>query len=284
MGIKKYKPTTPSRRWITGYDFTEITKREPERSLTVAVRQKAGRNFMGRIMVRHRGSGHKRRYRMIDFKRDKRDIPARVAAIEYDPNRSARIALLHYSDGEKRYILAPLGLGVNDTVVAGQKVENKVGNCMPLCEIPLGTLVHNVELQPGCGGSFARSAGSSAELMAKEGRHAHLKLPSGEVRLVDVNCMATVGQIGNPEHEALSLGKAGRSRWLGRRPKVRGVAQNPVDHPMGGGEGRSSGGRHPCSPTGKLAKGGKTRRKRKPTYYIIKPRMKKKMGGGGVAA
>lgn len=284
MGIKKYKPTTPSRRWITGYDFAEITKREPERSLTVAVRQKAGRNFMGRIMVRHRGSGHKRRYRMIDFKRDKRNIPARVAAIEYDPNRSARIALLHYADGEKRYILAPLGLGVNDTVVAGQNVENKVGNCMPLCDIPLGTLVHNVELQRGRGGAFARSAGSSAELMAREGRYAHLKLPSGEVRLVDVNCMATVGQIGNPEHEAVSLGKAGRSRWLGRRPKVRGVAQNPVDHPMGGGEGRSSGGRHPCSPTAKLAKGGKTRRKRKPTYYIIKPRMKKKMGGGVVTA
>ena len=284
MGIKKYKPTTPSRRWITGYDFTEITKREPERSLTVAVRQKAGRNFMGRIMVRHRGSGHKRRYRMIDFKRDKRDIPARVAAIEYDPNRSARIALLHYSDGEKRYILAPLGLGVNDTVVAGQKVENKVGNCMPLCEIPLGTLVHNVELQPGCGGSFARSAGSSAELMAKEGRHAHLKLPSGEVRLVDVNCMATVGQIGNPEHEALSLGKAGRSRWLGRRPKVRGVAQNPVDHPMGGGEGRSSGVRHPCSPTGKLSKGANTRIHTKQTYYKINPRINKQRGGGGVAA
>lgn len=284
MGIKKYRPTTPSRRWITGYDFTEITKRGPERGLTLPVRRKAGRNFMGRIMVRHRGGGHKRRYRIIDFKRDKRDIPARVAAIEYDPNRSSRIALLHYADGEKRYILAPLGLGVNDTVVAGRKVESRVGNCMPLGEIPLGTLVHNVELQPGRGGSFARSAGAYAELMAREGRYAHLKLPSGEVRLVDVNCMATVGQIGNPEHEALSLGKAGRSRWLGRRPKVRGVAQNPVDHPMGGGEGRSSGGRHPCSPTAKLAKGGKTRGKRKPTYYIVKPRMKKKMGGGVVTA
>lgn len=284
MGIKKYKPTTPSRRWITGYDFAEITKREPERRLTLPVKQKAGRNFMGRIMVRHRGSGHKRRYRIIDFKRDKMNIPARVAAIEYDPNRSSRIALLHYADGEKRYILAPLGLGVNDMVVAGQKVENKIGNCMPLGEIPLGTLVHNVELQPGRGGSFVRSAGSAAELMAREGRYAHLKLPSGEVRLVDVNCKATIGQIGNSEHEAISLGKAGRSRWLGRRPKVRGVAQNPVDHPMGGGEGRSSGGRHPCSPTAKPAKGGKTRRKRKPTYYIVKPRMKKKKGGGSVAA
>jgi large subunit ribosomal protein L2 len=238
---------------------------------------------MGRIMVRHRGSGHKRRYRMIDFKRDKVNIPARVAAIEYDPNRSSRIALLHYSDGEKRYILAPLGLNVNDTVIAGQKVESKVGNCMPLREIPLGTLVHNVELQAGQGGSFARSAGAAAELMAKEEKYAHLKLPSGEVRLVGLNCMATVGQIGNTEHEAVSLGKAGRSRWLGHRPKVRGVAQNPVDHPMGGGEGKSSGGRHPCSPTGVLAKGGKTRGKRKPTYYLIKSRMEKKMGGGTTA-
>lgn len=281
MGIKKYRPTTPSRRWITGYDFIEITRREPEWRLTLPVRQKAGRNFMGRIMVRHRGSGHKRRYRMIDFRRDKLNIPARVAAIEYDPNRSSRIALIHYADGEKRYILAPLGLNVNDTVVAGQKVENRVGNCMPLREIPLGTLVHNVELNAGGGGAFARSAGAAAELMAREGKYAHLKLPSGEVRLVDVNCMATVGQIGNPEHESVSLGKAGRSRWLGRRPKVRGVAQNPVDHPMGGGEGKSSGGRHPCSPTGVLAKGGKTRSKRKSTRHIIKPRVKKRRRGGG---
>jgi len=281
MGIKKYRPTTPSRRWITGYDFAEITRREPEWRLTRPVRQKAGRNFMGRIMVRHRGSGHKRRYRMIDFKRDKVNIPARVAAIEYDPNRSSRIALLHYADGEKRYILAPLGLSVNDTVIAGQKVESKVGNCMPLREISLGTLVHNVELHAGTGGSFARSAGAAAELMAREGKYAHLKLPSGEVRLVDVNCMATVGQIGNPEHESVSLGKAGRSRWLGHRPKVRGVAMNPVDHPMGGGEGKSSGGRHPCSPTGVLAKGGKTRSKRKSTRHIIKPRVKKRRRGGG---
>lgn len=227
-------------------------------------------------MVRHRGGGHRRRYRIIDFRRDKVNIPARVAAIEYDPNRSARIALLHYTDGEKRYILSPLGLNVNDTVITGDKVENKIGNCMPLKDIPLGTVVHNIELSAGRGGILARSAGSGAELMAREGRHAHLKLPSGEVRLVDVNCRATIGQIGNTEHEALSLGKAGRSRWLGRRPKVRGVAQNPVDHPMGGGEGRSSGGRHPCSPTGVLAKGGKTRSRKKSMSYIIQPRSKNK--------
>ncbi|MCX6354589.1 MAG: 50S ribosomal protein L2 [Candidatus Aureabacteria bacterium] len=278
MGIRKYSPTTPSRRWTTGYDFNEITKRTPEWRLTLAMRKKAGRNFMGRIMVRHRGGGHRRRYRIIDFKRDKINIPARVAAIEYDPNRSARIALLHYADGEKRYILAPMGLAVNDTVVSGEGIESKIGNCMLLKEIPLGTILHNIELSAGKGGILGRSAGSAAELMAREGSYAHLRLPSGEVRRVNVNCRATVGQIGNTEHEALSLGKAGRSRWLGRRPKVRGVAQNPVDHPMGGGEGRSSGGRHPCSPTGKLAKGGKTRGKRKPTYYIVKPRMKKKKG------
>jgi len=276
MGIRKYSPTTPSRRWITGYDFNEVTKRTPEWRLTLAMRKKAGRNFMGRIMVRHRGGGHKRRYRIIDFKRDKINIPARVAAIEYDPNRSARIALLHYADGEKRYILAPIGLSVNDTVASGEGIENKVGNCMPLREIPLGTIIHNIELSVGGGGILGRSAGSAAELMAREGRHAHIRLPSGEIRLVNVNCRATIGQMGNTEHEALSLGKAGRSRWLGRRPKVRGVAQNPVDHPMGGGEGRSSGGRHPCSPTGKLAKGGKTRGKRKPTNYIIQPRARKK--------
>jgi large subunit ribosomal protein L2 len=275
MAIKVYRPVTPSRRWVTGCDFTEITKRTPERRLTVALRKKAGRNFMGRITVRRRGGGHRRRYRIIDFKRDKLNIPARVAAIEYDPGRSARVALLHYADGEKRYILAPIGLKVDDTVISGEKAENKVGNCLPLSEIPLGTVVHNVELTAGRGGILARSAGSFAELMAREGPHAHLKLPSGEVRLVNVRCMATVGQIGSTEHETVSLGKAGRSRWLGRRPKVRGVAQNPVDHPMGGGEGRSSGGRHPCSPTGVLSKGGKTRSPRKPSYYIITPRVKK---------
>lgn len=276
MGIKKYKPTTSSRRWATGYDFKEITKKEPERSLTVPLKKKAGRNFMGRITVRRRAGGHKRRYRLIDFKRNKNDIPARVAAIEYDPNRSARIALLHYVDGEKRYILAPMGLKVNDRVTSGERAEARVGNCLPLSEIPLGTTVHNVELTVGKGGALARSAGSSVQLMSREGKYAHIKLPSGEVRLVDVRCRATIGQVGNPEHEAVSLGKAGRSRWLGRRPKVRGVAMNPVDHPMGGGEGKSSGGRQPCSPWGKPSKGGKTRSKKKPSRHIIKPRVKKK--------
>lgn len=280
MGIKTYKPTTPSRRWTTGHDFKEITKRTPERSLTVAVRKKAGRNFMGRIMVRHIGGGHRRRYRIIDFRRDKAGIPARVAAIEYDPNRAARLALLHYADGEKRYILAPVGLGVGDSIVSGENVEMKVGNAMPLSQVPLGTQIHSVELTPGSGGILARGAGIAAELLSREGAHAHVRLPSGEVRLVNVRCMAVIGQVGNTEHEALSLGKAGRSRWLGIRPKVRGVVQNPVDHPMGGGEGRSSGGRHPCSPTGVLAKGGKTRSKRKPTHHIIKPRVKKRRRGG----
>lgn len=280
MAIKKYKPTSPSRRWSTGHDFGEITKRKPERSLTVILKKRAGRNAKGRITVRRRGGGHKRRYRIIDFKRNKKDIPARVAAIEYDPNRSARIALLHYVDGEKRYILAPFGIGVDDRVVAGESVEAKVGNCLPLGRIPLGTMVHNIELTIGRGGAIARSAGSAAQLMSREGRFAHLKLPSGEVRLVDVRCVATIGQVGNPEHEAVSLGKAGRSRWLRKRPKVRGVAMNPVDHPMGGGEGKSSGGRHPCSPWGKPAKGGKTRSRKKTSRYIVKPRAKKKKKGG----
>ena len=281
MGIKKYKPTTPSRRWTTGHDFSEITKSSPEKSLTVARTKRAGRNARGRITVRHRGGGHKRRYRVIDFKRDKKGIPARVAAIEYDPNRSARIALLHYADGEKRYILAPLGLKVNETLVSGEEAEAKVGNNLPLSRIPLGTAVHNIELTSGRGGALARSAGTSAQLMSREGRYAHIKLPSGEVRLVDVRCSATIGQVGNPEHEAVSLGKAGRSRWLRRRPRVRGVAMNPVDHPMGGGEGKSSGGRHPCSPWGKPAKGGKTRSRRKSSKHIIKPRVKKRKRGKG---
>ncbi|MDD5557554.1 MAG: 50S ribosomal protein L2 [bacterium] len=276
MGLKRYKPTTPSRRWITGSDFSEITRRAPERRLTTALRRKAGRNFTGRITVRRRGGGHRRRYRIVDFRRDKSGIPARVAAIEYDPIRSARIALLHYVDGEKRYILAPAGLSVGDPVVAGDGVEPRVGNCMPLARIPLGTLVHNVELAAGRGGVLVRSAGSAAELMAREGGYAHLRLPSGEVRRVSERCAATIGQIGNPEHEAMSLGKAGRSRWLGRRPRVRGVAMNPVDHPMGGGEGRSSGGRHPCSPTGVPAKGGKTRSRRKPSRAVVSPRARKR--------
>ncbi len=279
MGIKKYKPTTSSRRWVTGSDFSEISKVKPERGLTLSLKRRSGRNAKGRITVRRRGGGHRRRYRVVDFKRDKKNVPAKVAAIEYDPNRSARIALLHYADGEKRYILAPMGLEVNDTVMSGEKAEIKVGNCLPLTEIPLGTSVHNIELSPGRGGQLARSAGVGAQLMAREGNYAHLKLPSGEVRLVNVNCTAIIGQIGNPEHEAMSLGKAGRTRWLGRRPKVRGVAMNPVDHPMGGGEGKSAGGRQPCSPWGKPSKGGKTRSKRKPSRYIIKPRLKKKKIG-----
>ena len=281
MGIKKYKPVTSSRRWATAHDFHEVTKAAPERGLTKPLRRKAGRNCMGRITVRRRGGGHKRRYRIIDFKRDKVNIPARVAAIEYDPNRSARIALLHYTDGEKRYILAPMGLQVNESLMSGDTAEIKVGNCLPLRTIPLGTFVHNVELSAGRGGKLARSAGTGAQLMAREGKYAHIKLPSGEVRLVHVNCMATIGQIGNPEHEAIRVGKAGRGRWLGRRPKVRGVAMNPVDHPMGGGEGRSSGGRQPCSPWGKPSKGGKTRSRRKPGRYILKPRIKKKKKRSG---
>lgn len=280
MGIKSYRPTTPSRRWITGHDFKEITKRTPEKRLTVAVRKKAGRNFMGRIMVRHIGGGHRRRFRIVDFKRDKAGIPARVAAIEYDPNRTARLALLHYADGEKRYILAPVGLGVGDTVVSGENAEPRVGNALPLAQVPLGTQIHSVELVPGAGGILARGAGLAAELLSREGANAHVRLPSGEVRLVNVRCLAVIGQVGNSEHEAVSLGKAGRSRWLGRRPKVRGVAQNPVDHPMGGGEGRSSGGRHPCSPTGVLAKGGKTRSKRRPAHHVVKARVKKRRRGG----
>ena len=271
MGIKGYRPYTQTRRFTTGYTFEEITKGEPEKSLLLPKKDRAGRSRNGRITVRHRGGGHKRLYRMIDFKRDKLGVPAKVAAIEYDPNHSARIALLHYADGEKRYILAPLGLTVGETVMSGGEVEIKVGNAMPLRSIPLGTLVHNVELKRGKGGQMARSAGSYAQLMAKEGNYAHLKLPSGEVRLVHLDCIATIGQVGNLEHENISLGKAGHSRWLGRRPATRGVAMNPVDHPLGGGEGKSSGGRHPCSPWGKLER--KTRKKGKPSdKYILKRR------------
>lgn len=281
MGIKRFKPTSPGRRFMTVDTFEDITRSEPERSLVAPLKKSGGRNGHGRITTRHRGGGHKRRYRIIDFKRDKAGIPARVASIEYDPNRSARLALLHYADGEKRYILAPIGLAVGDRVVSGENVEPRVGNAMPLSQIPLGTQIHSVELVPGGGGILARGAGIAAELMSREGGQAHVRLPSGEVRLVNARCMAVIGQVGNTEHEALRLGKAGRSRWLGIRPRVRGVAQNPVDHPMGGGEGRSSGGRHPCSPTGVLSKGGKTRSKRKPTRHIIKPRARKHRRGGG---
>lgn len=273
MAIRKLKPTSAGRRTQTVHTFEEITKVEPEKSLTVGLCKKSGRNHFGRITSRRRGGGVKRRYRIIDFKRNKLDIPARVASIEYDPNRSARIALLSYVDGEKRYILCPVGLQVGDMVVAGDSADIKPGNALPLGRIPLGTLVHNVELHPGRGGQMARSAGTYAQLIAKEGKYALLRLPSGEVRKVLATAMATVGQVGNLEHENISLGKAGRNRWLGRRPKVRGVAMNPVDHPLGGGEGRSSGGRHPVTPWGKPTKGAKTRSPKKASSkFIVKPR------------
>jgi large subunit ribosomal protein L2 len=276
MAVKRFRPTTPTLRFKTVASFEEITKTTPEKSLLTPIKRKGGRNNQGRVTMRHRGGGHKRMYRIVDFRRNKRGIPARVAAIEYDPNRSARIALLFYADGEKRYILAPDKLNVNDTVMAGDTAEIKPGNSLPLKKIPLGTTIHNVELRRGAGGKLVRSAGNGAQLMAREGKYAHVRLPSGEVRLVDAECYATLGQIGNIEHESIKLGKAGRSRWLGRRPKVRGVAMNPVDHPMGGGESKSSGGRHPCSPWGKPAKGGNTRRKKASDKMIVTSRKKKK--------
>lgn len=272
MAVKKVKPTSPGRRAQSYTSFDEITSTTPEKSLLRAIKKTGGRNVHGRITCRHRGGGHKRHYRVLDFKRDKIGIPAKVATIEYDPNRSARIALLHYADGEKRYILAPVNLKVGDTVVSGPEADIKPGNTLPLINIPLGTHIHNIELHLGKGGQIVRSAGTYAQLMAKEGRYALIKLPSGEVRMVISKCKATIGQIGNVMHENISLGKAGRKRWLGRRPKVRGVAMNPVDHPMGGGEGRSSGGRHPCSPWGVPSKGFKTRSKRKSSRLIVKKR------------
>ena len=273
MGIKKLKPVTPGTRFKSNYSFEEITKSTPERSLTVSLRKSGGRNNHGRITARHIGGGHKRRYRIIDFKRDKHGIPAKVFSIEYDPNRSSRIALLHYADGEKRYIIAPNGLKVGDQVASGSGSDISVGNALPLKEMPLGSFVHNVELKPGKGGQLGRSAGSSLQLMAREGDFAQLKMPSGEVRMINVNCLATYGMVGNSEHENISLGKAGRTRWLGRRSYVRGVAMNPVDHPMGGGEGKTSGGGHPVSPWGQKAKGLKTRkRKNQSNKYIIKRR------------
>jgi len=249
--------------------FEEITKGTPEKSLLKPNPKKSGRNNTGSVMVRRRGGGHKRHYRIIDFKRDKIGIPAKVSSIEYDPNRSARIALLFYVDGEKRYILAPEGLRVGDTLMAGPEAEIRVGNVLPMNKIPLGTEIHNIELKPGRGGQIVRSAGASAQLMAREGSYATIKLPSGEVRMVRQACMATIGQVGNADHSNVTLGKAGRSRWLGRRPKVRGVVMNPVDHPMGGGEGKSSGGRHPTTPWGKPTKGYKTRKKRKKSNALI---------------
>lgn len=274
MGIKKFKPTSPGVRFMTVSTFEEITKKEPEKSLVEILKKKAGRNIQGRITARHRGGGHKRKYRIIDFKRDKDGVPAKVAAIEYDPNRSARIALLHYMDGEKRYILAPVGLKVGDIVESGPNADIKPGNALPLSHIPVGTIVHNVELYPGKGGQLARAAGAAAQVMAKENGFATLRLPSGEMRMVPEECRATVGQVGNLEHENITLGKAGRSRWLGRRPHVRGSAMNPVDHPHGGGEGKAPIGRkHPVTPWGKPTLGYKTRKKNKPSdKYIVKRR------------
>lgn len=272
MGIKKLKPTSPGRRFMTVDDFSDITKTEPEKSLVEPLVRKAGRGAGGRVSVRHKGGGHKRLYRIIDFKRDKDGIPAKVAAIEYDPNRSARIALLHYADGEKRYIIAPLGLKVGDIVESGENADIKPGNALPLKKIPVGTIVHNLELIPGKGGQVARSAGAACQIMAKEGEYVHVKLPSGEIRLFHENCKATVGQVGNLEHELINIGKAGRSRWLGIRPTVRGTAMNPIDHPHGGGEGRSGPGRHPVTPWGQPTIGYKTRKKKPSDKLIVKRR------------
>lgn len=272
MGIKKYKPTTPGRRWGSGYTFEEITKDYPEKSLVKTIKKTGGRNMYGRITSRHRGGGHKRKWRMIDFLRDKHDIPAKVIAIEYDPNRTARIALLEYTDGEKRYIICPDGLKVGDEVMSGENAEIKVGNSLPLERMPLGIPLYNIELEKGRGGKVARSAGMLAVLMAKEKGFGHIRMPSGEIRLVRLNCFACIGQVGNIEHDTISLGKAGRSRYLGRRPFSRGVAKNPVDHPMGGGEGKSSGGRHPTTPWGKITKGLKTRKRKKSNKFIVKRR------------
>jgi len=272
MALKTYKPTSPGRRFQTGSTFEEITKAKPEKSLVKPLKKTGGRNNLGRITSRHIGGGHKRKFRVVDFRRNKINIPAKVAAIEYDPSRSARIALLHYSDGEKKYILAPLGLKVGDTVISGEKEDIKTGNTIPLKNIPLGSLIHNLELKIGKGGQMIRSAGTYGQLMAKEGSYAQVRLPSGEVRRILMECKATIGQIGNIDHENLSIGKAGRTRWLGRRPKVRGVVMNPVDHPMGGGEGKSSGGRHPCTPWGVPTKGYKTRKNRNSDKYIVKKR------------
>ncbi|WP_438008503.1 50S ribosomal protein L2 [Sorangium sp. So ce321] len=272
MGIRSFKPTSPARRYYSVSDFKEITKVEPERSLLEQQTRTGGRNNNGRITSRFRGGGHKQRYRIIDFRRDKIGVPAKVAAIEYDPNRTARIALLHYVDGEKRYILAPDGLAVGATLLASRNADIKPGNSLTLRFIPPGTSIHNVEVKKGKGGQLVRSAGVAAQLMAKDGDYAQIRLPSGEIRKVHLDCRATIGQVSNSDHANISLGKAGRSRWLGRRPHNRGVTMNPVDHPMGGGEGRTSGGRHPCSPWGQLAKGLKTRNNKRTDGMIVRRR------------
>ncbi len=276
MPIRKLNPRSAGVRFKTISGFDEITKSTPEKSLLVSISRKGGRNNNGRITAKRRGGGHRKLYRKVDFKRNKDGIEARVAGIEYDPNRSANIALLVYMDGEKRYIIAPSKLTVGDKVASGQDAEIKVGNCLPLSSVPEGALIHNVELRPGKGGQLARSAGGSVQLMAKEGGYATLKLASGEVRMVEAKCRATIGTVGNADYENISIGKAGRTRWMGKRPRVRAVAMNPVDHPMGGGEGRSSGGRHPCSPWGQMAKGLKTRKVKKlSSKYILAKRKKK---------
>ena len=275
MGIKKYNPTSPGRRHQTVSDFAELTGEKPEKKLLRGAPRSGGRNVHGRMTMRHRGGGHKKRYRLLDFRRTKDGVPGVIDSIEYDPNRSARIAMVKYADGEKRYILSPAKLEVGFTVMSGGEAEVQPGNTMTLQDIPLGTMIHNIELKPGKGGQLVRSAGTQAQLMAKEGKYAQVRLPSGEQRMVPVSCRATVGQLGNLDHENISLGKAGRSRWLGRRPKVRGVAMNPIDHPMGGGEGKSSGGRNPTTPWGKPTKGYKTRKKGKPSdRYIVRRRTK----------
>jgi large subunit ribosomal protein L2 len=274
MAVREYKPTSAGRRFMSVSSFEEITKDKPEKSLVKSLKRTGGRNNVGRITTRHIGGGHKKKYRIVDFRRDKLEVPGRVAGIEYDPNRSANLALIHYVDGEKRYILAPLKLQVGDTIVASRKndAEIKEGNCLLLKQIPLGTFVHNVEMKPGKGGQMARSAGNYAQVVAKEGDYGHLRLPSGEVKLINLACTATIGQVGNIEHENIEWGKAGRSRWRGVRPTVRGSAMNPVDHPLGGGEGRSKGGRHPCSPWGQLSKGLKTRKNKRTDKFIVKKR------------
>jgi len=274
MAIKSYKPTSAGRRHQTCSTFEEITTDKPEKSLLATLKKSGGRNSLGRVTSRHIGGGHKQKYRIIDFRRDKRDIPAKVATIEYDPNRSARIALLYYVDGEKRYILAPLDLKVGDTIIASATADIKPGNALPLKSIPLGSIIHNIEMKIGKGAQLVRSAGTFAQLMNKEGKYAQVKLPSGEVRMVLQDCFATIGQVGNIDHENICSGKAGRSRWLGKRPKVRGVAMNPVDHPHGGGEGRTSGGRHPVTPWGIPTKGYKTRTNKTSSRFIVKSRTK----------
>jgi len=276
MALKIFKPTSPGRRHYTNSRFDEITDKKPEKSLSRGLTKTGGRNNTGRTTIWHRGGGHKRKYRFIDFKREKLGVPAKVASIEYDPNRSARIALLHYVDGEKRYIIAANGLRVGEKILSGDAIDIQPGNTLPLSSMPLGTMIHNIELKPGKGGQLVRAAGTVAQLLAKEGRYAHVRLPSGEVRLIRMECRATIGQVGNLTHENVSYGKAGKSRWLGRRPRVRGVAMNPVDHPHGGGEGRTAGGRHPVTPWGVPTKGYKTRKRQPSDRFIVRKRTKKR--------